>query len=141
MEKLNFHDERGSTLIEFSLTILIFLIIFAAIVQFGYILLANNIVETAAFEGARAGSITPDPLNSVDVASSAVDDYIVKVLPGWTSGRMSKDISITGITPEDTITVNVSYGVPIMFGNALFPSSGGSFTVIGESTMTLTEKP
>ncbi|GAG64135.1 unnamed protein product, partial [marine sediment metagenome] len=77
MEKLNFHDERGSTLIEFSLTILIFLIIFAAIVQFGYILLANNIVETAAFEGARAGSITPDPLNSVDVASSAVDDYIV----------------------------------------------------------------
>ncbi|GAH42093.1 unnamed protein product, partial [marine sediment metagenome] len=31
--------------------------------------------------------------------------------------------------------------VPIMFGNALFPSSGGSFTIIGESTMTLTEKP
>lgn len=141
MEKLNFHGERGSTIIEFSLTILIFLIIFAAIVQFGYILLANNIVETASFEGARAGSITPDPANAVSVAENAVDDYIVKVLPGWDSGRMSKDISITGFTPEDTITVSVSYNVPVMFGNALFPSSGGSFTVGGESTMTLTEKP
>ena len=141
MAKLNFKSEKGSTIIEFSLTILIFLIIFAAIVQFGYILLANNIVETASFEGARAGSITPDPENAVDVATNAVDDYIVKVLPGWDSGRMSKDISITGITPEDTITVSVSYDVPVMFGNALFPSSGGSFTVSGESTMTLTEKP
>jgi len=146
MEKLNFMNERGSTIIEFALTILIFLLILAAIVQFGYILLANNIVETASFEGARAGSITPtlDPAVIERVASDAVDNYIVKVLPGWDSGRMSKDITITGSTPptpEDTITVNVSYDVPVMFGNALFPSTGGSFTVMGESTMTLTEKP
>ncbi len=65
----------------------------------------------------------------------------MKVLPGWDSGRMSKDITVTGPTPEDTITVNVYYDVPVMFGNALFPSTGGSFTVMGESTMTLTEKP
>jgi len=141
MEKLNFINEKGSTIIEFSLTILIFLLIFAAIVQFGYIMLANNIVETASFEGARAGSITPDPAYAESVASDAVDNYIVKVLPGWDSGRMSKDITITGFTPEDTVTVKVYYDVPVMFGNALFPSTGGSFTVMGESTMTLTEKP
>ncbi|MBU2598012.1 MAG: pilus assembly protein [Actinobacteria bacterium] len=141
MKIINLKSERGSTLIEFTLTILIFLIIFAAIVQFGYILFANNIVETASFEGARAGSITPDPADAESVASNAVDDYIVKVLPGWSSGNMKKDISITGLSPEDTITVSVSYDVPIMFGKALFPYSGGYFTVGGESTMTLTEKP
>ena len=141
MRNINLRNEKGSALIEFSLTILIFLIIFAAIVQLGYILLANNIVETASFEGARAGSITPEPANARAIASQAIDAYIVKVLPGWDSGRMTKDISITGYSPEDTITVRVYYDVPVMFGNALFPYNGGNFAVKGESTMTFTEKP
>ena len=54
---------------------------------------------------------------------------------------MTKDISITGYSPNDTITVRVYYDVPVMFGSALFPYNGGNFAVKGESTMTFTEKP
>src|SRR5665647_3856397 len=51
----------GSALLEFALIAPILFLLFAGIVQFGFIINAKVVVNSASYEGARAATMSDDP--------------------------------------------------------------------------------
>ena len=135
-------DEKGSATVENIVWFPLLLLIFAAIIQFGLIFNARNAVQAASFEAARQAVISEEPTSQ---AESAVYNFARGILPGWKQGARVKAQVLTpeGGSPGASITVNVSYDVPVFFAGLLpkLETSPGIFTVKGGSTMTMEEKP
>jgi len=128
----------GSALIEFALISPLLLLLIAAIIQFGFILNGKISVNSASYEGAKAGTLSETP---EDTAISSVKAFSNSTLPGWDySERLKTEIVISGHDPGDIITVKVSYDVFNFFTKILPAAGNGIFTVKGESTMQLEEK-
>jgi Flp pilus assembly protein TadG len=77
------HSERGQTLVEFALTLVLLLFVIFGIVEFGIILYDKAIVTGASREGARAGAMfrvdtgtfAYSPLSANDIRT-AVGNYV-----------------------------------------------------------------
>ncbi len=59
------NDERGSTLVEFSLSVVLLLTILFGIITFGYVLSFKQGMTQAAAEGARAAAVGSDVSSAV----------------------------------------------------------------------------
>ncbi|MCL6087114.1 MAG: pilus assembly protein, partial [Actinobacteria bacterium] len=109
---------KGSALLEFALIAPILFLLFAGIIQFGFIMNAKIVVNSASYEGARAATLSDEPEES---AATAVLNYASSAMPGWDfSERLKIETSTTGNNPGDNVIVKVTYYVPNFF-NKLIP--------------------
>ena len=130
--------ECGSALLEFALITPVLFLLFAGIVQFGFMINAKVIVNSASYEGARAATMSDDP----DLgATQAVLDYASASIPGWNLGsRLEIETNNSGSNPGDEVTVKVTYNVPVFFSNIISLPDSTQMSVCGESTMQIEEK-
>jgi len=130
--------DRGSALLEFALIAPVLFLLFAGIVQFGFIINAKVVVNSASYEGAKAATMSEDPVSG---ASQAVLEYAAASIPGWNlDSRLEIETSNSGNKPGDEVTVRVTYYVPVFFSNIVSLPGGSQMSVIGESTMQIEEK-
>ncbi|MHB1377870.1 MAG: TadE/TadG family type IV pilus assembly protein [Candidatus Humimicrobiaceae bacterium] len=128
----------GSALLEFALIAPVLFLLFAGIVQFGFIINAKVVVNSASYEGARAATMSDDPESG---AAQAVLDYASASIPGWNLGsRLEIETNNSGNNPGDEVTVKVTYYVPVFFSNIVSLPDSSQMSVCGESTMQIEEK-
>jgi Flp pilus assembly protein TadG len=133
-----FKKDNGSALLEFALISPVLFLIFAAIVQFGFILNAKIVVDSASYEGAVAAAMAEDPVSG---AARAVLSYASATMPGWSiNNRLEINTDKSGNNPGDEVTVRVTYYVPVFFNNIIPFPDGSQVSVSGESTMQIEEK-
>lgn len=136
--KYFFKEDCGSALLEFALIVPVLFLLFAGIIQFGFILNAKIVVNSASYEGARAATISDDQETG---AAQAVLDYASASIPGWSlDNRLEIQTSNSGNNPGDEVTVKVTYYVPIFFSNIVSLPDSSQMSVSGESTMQIEEK-
>jgi len=131
---------RGSVMLELALILPLLLIILVGIVQFGFILNAKIAVNSAAYEAARAATLSENIEKSV---IKAIKNYPGSALPGWSfNDRLSSSVEAESDDPGSLVKVNVSYKVPIFFPKMFSFSNidNGNFVVSGESVMSIEEK-
>ena len=75
-ECVNIKDDGGSALIEFALIVPLLIIFIAGIIEFGFILNAKIVVNSASYEGAKAASLGKEPKNE---AIGAVLNYVIQI--------------------------------------------------------------
>lgn len=93
--------ETGSTLIEFTMVLTILLALTFAIVDFGRYVYANNIVISAAQEGARAGITTSgDPEAAARDKLITLDPNKATVSAAYTSDGLGKTYTTVNVTYE-----------------------------------------
>jgi hypothetical protein len=135
---LNIKDDGGSALIEFALIVPLLIIFIAGIIEFGFILNAKIVVNSASYEGAKAASLGKEPKNE---AIGAVLNYVSSNMPGWSyEERLKTDVICEGIMPGDLVTVKVSYNIPLFFRKIIPYFNDDSFSITGESTVQIEEK-
>lgn len=129
---------KGSALLEFALIAPILFLLFAGIIQFGFIMNAKIVVNSASYEGARAATLSDEPEES---AATAVLNYASSAMPGWDfSERLKIETSTTGNNPGDNVIVKVTYYVPNFFNKLIPISEDEKISITGESIMQLEEK-
>lgn len=131
--------ERGSALIESVLTLPLILLLLAGIIQFGFLFNAKVAVNSASFEAARQATASLSPaVTAVRVA----ENYAGGSLPGWKIGERLEVVVSTAGGVGDSVTVRVSYQVPLFFEHLLpLTTTGGVLKVSGWSTMYIEERP
>ncbi|MHB1254413.1 MAG: TadE/TadG family type IV pilus assembly protein [Candidatus Humimicrobiaceae bacterium] len=130
--------DSGSALLEFALIAPVLFLLFAGIVQFGFIINAKVVVNSASYEGARAATMSDDPESG---AAQAVLDYASASIPGWNlNSRLEIETNSSGNNPGDEVTVKVTYYVPVFFGNIISLPDSSQMSICGESTMQIEEK-
>jgi len=135
---LNIKNNDGSALIEFALIAPLLIIFIAGIIEFGFILNAKIVVNSASYEGARAASLNKEPEKE---AISAVLNYVGSNMPGWSyEERLKTDVVYEGLMPGDLVTVKVSYSIPLFFRKIIPYFDEDSFSITGESTVQIEEK-
>jgi Flp pilus assembly protein TadG len=136
--KYFFKQDCGSALLEFALIAPVLFLLFAGIIQFGFIINAKIVVNSASYEGARAATMSEDPESG---AAQAVLDYTSASIPGWNlDSRLEIEIDNSGNNPGDEVTVKVTYYVPVFFGNIISLPSSSQMSICGVSTMQIEEK-
>ena len=145
-----FGSRAGNTVVETALSLLLFLTIFLAIIEFGLGLFAYNFVSYAAREGALyaavRGSLSKTPATADDVQTIvrnqavALDSSQVTVTTTWCA------IGAGGVTTcysspsgkniaGNSVNVAVSYPISPLFGNFLL----GNITVGSSARMTISQ--
>ncbi|MCX6383382.1 MAG: pilus assembly protein [Actinobacteria bacterium] len=132
------NSSKGSALLEFALIAPVLFMLFAGIIQFGFIINAKVVVNSASFEGARAATMSDEPEAS---AAQAVLNYASSSMPGWNfSGRLDIETYAAGSSPGDEVTVKVTYHVPNFFNKIIPLPASDQISICGESTMQIEEK-
>lgn len=135
--KKNKNNERGSTLVEFSIGVLVFATAMLAVLEFGRVLWAHNALTDAARRGARYAvlhaSTDVDQVRNVVVFGDAAGTGN-PMLPNLKAEDI--DVVYTGFGLNDgTVTVTVDYEfqllIPIIGTTISMPSY--STTLTGES--------
>jgi Flp pilus assembly protein TadG len=135
-----FYNQNGNVLLELALILPVLLLFISGIVQFGFILNSKIAANSAAYEAARAATLSEEPYSA---ATAAIENYANGSLPGWKFGeRLNAAINIPDTNPGTLITVEVIYSVPLFFsGIVRFPGVANGFTDIkGMSAMRIEEK-
>ena len=136
--KKYFKKDYGSALLEFALIAPALFLLFAGIIQFGFIINAKVVVNSASYEGARAATMSDDPEAG---AVQAVINYASASIPGWSlDSRLEVETNYSGNNPGDEVTVKVNYYVPIFFNNIIPLPDTTQMCICGESTMQIEEK-
>ncbi len=136
--KLSFSNERGSTLVEFSIGVTVFLISMFAVVEFGRALFTHNALADAARRGARyatlhsAGDI--DKVKNVVVYGDPAGGT-QPLVPNLTTGNVAVNYSNFALN-KGTVTVSVTnyqfqFVLPLVASSITMPSY--STTLTGES--------
>lgn len=131
-------SERGQSLVEFSISLVIILWLLAGAVEFGIALFQYIQLRDAAQEGALYGSICPVQANIIQrvrtASSSPIDLSVtsgaeaVTVVVTGKVGSTATDKLLTVVTPGDGVYVQVSYNHTLFMPFAtLF--TGGSTTI------------
>ena len=103
VNKVSIKDERGTTLIEFSVVLLILLTLTFGMIDFGRYVYAVSVVRSAAQEGARTG-IKSDNSGAINLAGvpTAVKDKMIAL------DTSLADVTVTQPDAE-TVEVEVTY--------------------------------
>jgi len=133
----------GNAMIETSLSLMIFMTIFLAIMEFGWGMFNYNFVSYAAREGARFGTTrgslcaspcvqaTNDTIQAfIRNQAGAMDASQVAVTTTW----LKADGTSGDNTPGNTVKVAVSYPIPPLLGWLM-----GPITITASSTMTIAQ--
>ena len=115
-------DEKGSSSLEFAAMLLPIIILLTGILQFSMIPVTKIMVRQAAFEALRQAAKSSDPVNVA--LDKAYNQY--PGLPNWRSGgSVEVTAQLTGIAPDQIISVNVRYKMPVISDVLVEGASGG----------------
>jgi Flp pilus assembly protein TadG len=133
-------SDKGAELIEMAIVLPILLLIFAGIIDFGFMFQRYEVVTNAAREGARMGTL---PGYSVADIRQRVEEYLDT--SGLTDSHPQTDVVLgtatVGTGTIDTVTVTVFYHSQFTNLGPIAALVGGSgwtsITLTGKSTMRL----
>jgi len=93
---------RAAAIVEFAVVLPLLLMILMGIIEYGYVFMNQQILTNAAREGCRVAVLqtTDEPYDDVTTRVSELLDSVG--LSGYT-------ISMTHVTPTETVTVSVPY--------------------------------
>jgi hypothetical protein len=120
--------QRGQSLVEFAVVIPLFLLILAAVVDFGMGLSASITISNAAREGARLGIVDPSPATiegRVRAVASNLDDSALTVTSTCLTPSGSSWVACGGTPwqPGDSMIVRAEYSYhmiwPLFFGTVI----------------------
>jgi len=119
--------QRGATLVEYALVVMIFWVLVFGIIEFGRLVFAYNSVASIAREGARYGIMHPDDSAGVVAAAHSfapeLDLAQLTVDVTWGSGQ---------------VNVRTSYPVNLVAGPVIAAIGGVNAVIVrAESTMRL----
>lgn len=120
-------SRRGAAAVEFAIVVPVFLVMVVAILEFGRLVMVQQIITTASREGARTaileGSTATDVQSTVNayLANSSVNQATIEISPS----------SLSSASPGDPITVTISTNfadaswlpAPWFAGNAVLTAS------------------
>ena len=98
-------DQRGAAAVEFALVVVPFLTLVFGAIDFGWAIDNDVLVNNAAREGAREGSLNPDAADIASVVRSSLTGATVSVACRRPTGATC---SLAAATPGDTVVVTVS---------------------------------
>jgi Flp pilus assembly protein TadG len=104
-----FKDKKGQSLIEFALVLPILLLVLLGIIEFGRIIMAVNVLNQAAREGARVGAVTPESADSSFYYK--IQDRVQEFID---AANLKGTPTVTIIPPDADrkITVTINYAFP-----------------------------
>jgi Flp pilus assembly protein TadG len=119
-----FKDDRGSELIELAIVLPILFLVFAAIIDFGFLFQRYEVVTNAAREGARMAVL---PGYSTTDVQTRVQNYLTKSGLGIaTTITATPGVEVIGATSVNVVTVQVVYPSPFTFIAPIAGMVGGS---------------
>ena len=134
--------QTGSATVENIIWLPVLLMMIGAIVQFGLYFNARNTVQAAAYEAARQAATAAEPRTAAEETAFGFAEGIV---PGWTKGQRVEVAIEAPIEPHpgESISVEISYRVPVFFARMLpgFKEEGGTVKVRGIAKTVIEEKP
>jgi hypothetical protein len=111
--------QRGQSLVEFAMVLPLFLLILAAIVDFGMGLASSITISNAAREGARLGIVDPDP--------SAIETRVRAVASGLDGAELT--VTSTCLTPSGSSWVACG-GTPWQPGDSMIVRADYDYHII-----------
>lgn len=127
-------DERGTTLIEFTIVITILLALTFGMIDFGRYVYAISVVRAAAQEGARAG-LEPD-IDEAKAETTAKDKMLALDL-----SKATVDVQKGSQIVNATVTYEFEFITPLGSTLSMFgPTTPGAFatvTLTGTASMTI----
>ena len=105
-----FKDKKGQSLIEFALVLPILLLVLLGIMEFGRMIMAVNVLNQAAREGARIGAVTSDA-DSLDFKDK-IETRANELLNAANLKPENTTITILPPDAERKITVTIDYAFP-----------------------------
>ncbi len=98
---------------------------------------AKVAVQQAAFEAARIGVASDDPVNA---AVAAASNFASGALPGWNDPNvLDVRAELSGSAPETKLTVAVHYKLPVKLYSVV--NTPAQWDLAGTATMYLEETP
>jgi Flp pilus assembly protein TadG len=98
---------RGTSAVEFALVAPVFLLFLMGIIEFGRVMMVQNVLITSAREGARAAIISGATADSV---KDKAEDYAsLSGVPGATASVDPSDLSTATTETPITVTVSVNF--------------------------------
>lgn len=98
---------------------------------------AKLAVQEAAFEAARVGVASDDP---VSAAKAAARNFARGTLPGWGDPNvLDVQANLSGAPPDTKLTVQMTYKLPVRLYNIV--GTPMTWSLVGASTMRLEETP
>ena len=107
MRKRNRGEEKGSALIEAALILPVLLLLFMGIVEFGRMLMIQQVITNAAREGARVGATQLSNSVALTSARTVTEDYLVKC--GVDLNKASVDPVFSQVNGTEAVQVSISY--------------------------------
>lgn len=123
----NLQQQRGSTLVEMALMLPVLLMVLLATFDLGRAVYAQNIINNAAREGARYGSVAP---NDTQAIQAQTESFII----GLDTTAATVTVDVTSLTVRVTVTYQFAAVTPF---TGQFPGQGGTVTLTAVSTMNI----
>jgi Flp pilus assembly protein TadG len=129
------HSQRGSTMIEVAIAFLLFFTVLCAIMEFGRLVFAYNVLAGATREGARYAIV-----HGGSSGATATSDDIATVVRKWAIGLDSNSVTVTTTwTPSNApgakVKVAASYTVSPLTGMIF----GGGIALGSNSQMVISQ--
>jgi Flp pilus assembly protein TadG len=106
---------RGQALVEFSLVIMVFLLLIFGLIDLGRLVYANNALAQAAREGARYGSVQARSANDIDGIETFTVEHVAGVggVTATATCVRPGDV-VMACSPNDTIQVEARVDVEMI---------------------------
>lgn len=108
------HSQKGQSLVEVAITMVIMLVLLLTTFEFGYAFLYYITIKDAAEEGAIYGSLHPSASCNSTLTSWVHNSSFSPALNINDPNITTVAISRTGVTPGDSITVTVTHQYSII---------------------------
>jgi Flp pilus assembly protein TadG len=105
------HRRRGDAIVEFALVLPILLLILFGILELGRVIDAWIVVQNAAREGARVGTLDTTATAAATDAQSAANSYLSTAFA--TRNDVDKTVIPTPVVTADAVQVNVEADIHI----------------------------
>ena len=99
--------ERGSVVMEAALVMPIVILLFAGILEFGRMLMIQQILTNAAREGARMGALYMDDSKALAEAGTVAQDYLTRC--GINSELISVEPAFSTVNGTQAVQLKINY--------------------------------
>jgi len=130
--------DEGQGLVEFALTIPVFLILLFGIVEFGLLLYNQQVITNASREGARYGIVVRSTRRTVTEIEQVVNDYAAQNLVTFGSGTPAITVTpdpTSGSSFGDDLTVEVEFHYDFLVLPAFIADFFGGTDLRARTTM------
>lgn len=127
--------EDGQDIVEYALTLPLFVLLFLGIVEFGLVIMSYNTIANAAREGARAGIIPTSEECDQGCRDAAAEEAARALITGLNADELEITVTRPG---GGTIQVQVDYAASLITGPIIAAVGGdGAIPLQTVATMTL----